>query len=295
MSSSAKSSSNYTCSYCSKKYIRKTDCGKHELLCELLHKNRKSPRETTIVSEECSGILTNKQLTAIVQELTFKYVKMEEKFETMQKWVVKQKKQINIINWLNENNAPTNTFNKMVIKDSVKAALIPSLRDYISNQISQNHIEHLIRTNLVETIQMILENNEAINNSSPIYCFEQKPNVFYIYIFTESSIVDGGGGSSTSTSSELNVSFSWVQMSKEELVSLLNFIHSKLLRELVAWKKQHEYAIKHEDKMSNLYNKTMIKLMDIDLSSDGVLAKIRTSLFTYLKKDLKNMIEYEFE
>lgn len=297
MSSSSKSSSNYTCSYCSKKYIRKTDCGKHELLCELLHKNRKSPREATIVSEECNSILTNKQLTTIVQELTFKYVKMEEKFESMQKWVVKQKKQINIINWLNENNAPTNTFNKMVIKDSVKAALIPSLRDYISNQINQTHIEHLIRTNLVETIQNVLENNEAINNSSPIYCFEQKPNVFYIYIFTESSLADGGGGggSSTSTSSELNVSFSWVQMTKEELISLLNFTHSKLLRELVAWKKHHEYAIKHEDKMSNLYNKTMIKLMDIDLSSDGVLAKIRTSLFTYLKKDLKNMIEYEFE
>lgn len=295
MSSSAKSASNHTCSYCSKKYIRKTDCSKHELLCELLHKNRKSTREAVMVSEECSNILTNKQLTTILQELTFKYVKMEEKFETMQKWVVKQKKQINIINWLNENNAPTNTFNKIVIKDSVKAALIPSLRDYISNQISQIHIEHLIRTNLIETIQLILENNEAINNSSPIYCFEQKPNVFYIYIFAEPSVADGGGGSSSSTSSELNVSFFWVQMTKEELVSLLNFIHSKLLRELVIWKKNHEYAIKHEDKMSNLYNKTMIKLMDIDLSSDSVLAKIRTSLFTYLKKDLKNMIEYEFE
>jgi len=262
------------CEYCSRKYVRKTDCTKHELLCAMLYKSRNTPRESAIVAEESSSTLTPRQVTTILHDLTLKYVKMEEKMESMQKLLVKQKKQINIINWLNENNTPSNTFNKLLSKPNV----IPSLKDCISNQVSQEHIERLIQTNLIETIQSIFENNVSINNSSPIYCFEQKHNIFYIYVLQE--------GANTCI---------WVQMTKDDLVNMLNFIHSKLLREIIVWKKHNEYAIKNEDKMSNLYNKTMIKLMDVDLANDHVLGKIRTSLFNHLKKDLKNLIEYEFE
>ena len=196
---------------------------------------------------------------------------MEEKLAYMQKWVEKQKKKINIINWLNENNIPTNTFKH--------------LKEEFCNQVSQKHIEYLIQTNLITTIQNIFENNELLSGSSPIFCLEQKHNIFYIF-------KDQVNEKENSTVSSLN---SWDVMTKDEFISILNYIHSKLLREIISWKKNHEYAIANEDKMSILYNKTMIKLMEIDLTNDNVLCKIKTALFTYLKKDLKNMIEYEFE
>ena len=120
--------------------------------------------------------------------------------------------------------------------------------------------------------------------ASPIFCLEQKHNTFYI--FKENN--------NNKDTNSISVT-SWDIMTKEEFISLLNFIHSKLLREIIVWKKHNEYAIANEDKMSNLYNKTMIKLMEIDLANDYILCKIKTALFTYLKKDLKNMIEYEFE
>lgn len=270
-----KTTINHICTHCNKKYVRKSDCAKHEASCNILCKNQ---RESTILAEECENLYTIKQLSIIVQELTFKYVKMEEKLAYMQKWVEKQKKKINIINWLNENNIPTNTFKH--------------LKETFCNQISQQHIEYLIQTNLITTIQNIFENNELLSVSSPIFCLEQKHNTFYIFKEQEKEKEQ----ESNKAENEISISITcWDIMTKVEFISLLNFIHSKLLREIIVWKKNNEYAIANEDKMSNLYNKTMIKLMEIDLANDNILCKIKTALFTYLKKDLKNLIEYEFE
>ena len=258
---------NHTCTHCSKIYVRKSDCAKHEASCNILCKNQ---RESTILAEECENILTIKQLSTIVQELTFKYIKIEEKLAHMQKWVEKQKKKINIINWLNENNILINTFKH--------------LKENFCKQINQQHIEYLIQTNLITTIQNIFENNEILLVASPIFCLEQKHNTFYIFKENHNN----------KDTNSISITC-WDIMTKEEFISLLNFIHSKLLREIIVWKKNNEYAIANEDKMSYLYNKTMIKLMEIDLANDYILCKIKTALFTYLKKDLKNMIEYEFE
>lgn len=252
-----------SCTYCNKKYVRKTDCDKHQLLCNILSKSR---REMQINAEECNNTISHYQLCAIVQDLALKCAKMEEKMQTMQKWTDKQKKKINIIQWLNDNNIPNSTF--------------VALKAEFSLQICQTHIDKLIDTNLLETIQHIFETSETVNYRAPIYCFEQKHNTFYIYNVMQHAI-EGTG--------------EWSIMTREDLIHLLNTIHSKLLRELIAWKKIHEQAIAANDKMSMLFNKTMIKLVEVDFTNDHSLSRIKTSLFNHLKKDLKNIIEYEFE
>jgi hypothetical protein len=253
------------CAYCNKKYVRKTDCDKHQLLCNILSKTR---RELQINAEQCENTISHSQLCTIVQELALKCAKMEEKMNTMQKWTDKQKKKINIIQWLNDNNIPACTF----------AELKPA---FVSH-IGQKHIDHLIDTNLLDTIQHIFETSDAVNTRSPIYCFEQKHNTFYIYNSGLSQDAIEGTGQ-------------WSLMTRDDLIHLLNAVHSKLLRELVAWKKIHEQSIAANDKMSMLFNKTMIKLVEVDFTNDHSLSRIKSSLFNHLKKDLKNIIEYEFE
>jgi hypothetical protein len=252
------------CAYCNKKYVRKTDCDKHQLLCNILSKTR---RELQINADECNSTISHSQLCTIVQELALKCAKMEEKMNTMQKWTDKQKKKINIIQWLNDNNIPACTF----------AALKPAF----SSHIGQKHIDHLIDTNLLDTIQYIFETSDAVASRAPIYCFEQKHHVFYIYNVMQDASGDGNG--------------QWSLMSRDDLIHLLNTVHSKLLRELVAWKKIHEQTMAANDKMSMLFNKTMIKLVEVDFTSDHSLSRIKSSLFNHLKRDLKNIIEYEFE
>ena len=256
------------CAYCNKKYVRKTDCDKHQLLCNILSKTR---RELQINADECNSTISHSQLCTIVQELALKCAKMEEKMNTMQKWTDKQKKKINIIQWLNDNNIPATTFRE--------------LKPAFTSHIGQKHIDHLIDTNLLDTIQHIFETSDAVNCRAPIYCFEQKHNVFYIYNVMQDAIA----------ASECDGNGQWTTMTREDLIHLLNAVHSKLLRELVAWKKIHEQSIASNDKMSMLFNKTMIKLVEVDFTSDNSLSRIKSSLFNHLKKDIKNIIEYEFE
>ena len=46
--------------------------------------------------------------------------------------------------------------------------------------------------------------------------------------------------------------------------------------------------------MSEVYNKTLIKLMSANFTIEYT-SKIRINLYNYLKKDMKTIMEYEFE
>jgi hypothetical protein len=256
MASLLKQPTKHTCVSCNKQYTRKTDCNKHELSCKII---KQTKRESTIMMETTN--LSHEELCILVQDLTYKMSKMEEMFLSMQKMVVKQNKKINIIEWLNENNIPLYTFK--------------CFQENISKQVNQTHIECLIQNNLLFTIHMIFENNELIASSSPIYCLEQKQNIFYVCESISPCV--------------------WKQMTKEMITQMFDYIHSKIFREIVVWKNKNKHAIENHDNMSILYNTTMGKLMNIDFTQDSVLCKIKTSIFNYLKKDLKNIIEYEFE
>jgi len=73
-------------------------------------------------------------------------------------------------------------------------------------------------------------------------------------------------------------------------------IQSKLIGELTKWKLANKAQIEGSDKLSDQFNKAVIKLMSANLTTQDVNAsRLRNSLYTFLKTDLKNLIEYEFE
>jgi hypothetical protein len=73
-------------------------------------------------------------------------------------------------------------------------------------------------------------------------------------------------------------------------------IQSKLIGELTKWKLANKAQIDGNDKLSDQFNKAVIKLMGVNLTTQDVGAsRLRNSLYTFLKTDLKNLIEYEFE
>ena len=94
----------YCCDTCKKEYTRKSSLDKHRILCDF---KMKSKREKQIDFEESTDIPSHSQLVKIVQELTLKMMKMEEKMEEMQKWVEKKRRKLNIVSWLNSSVTPT--------------------------------------------------------------------------------------------------------------------------------------------------------------------------------------------
>ena len=251
----------YCCSLCKKAYTRKSSLDKHKILCDFKSKTK---QEHQVDEEELGDTPTHEQLVKIVQELTFKYVKMEEKLEHLQKWVNQKKQKIKVIDWLNEHVSSTIGFKEWI-------TLV---------QVLPDHAISLFENNIVQTFQLIIEYNFAQNADFvyPIKCFSQKTNIFYVCEKTpENKCV-------------------WEQVPTDAILVFFKKIQSKLIGELTKWKLANKAQIDGNDKLSDQFNKAVIKLMSVNFTTQDVGAsRLRNSLYTFLKTDLKNLIEYEFE
>ena len=251
----------YCCLLCKKSYSRKISLDKHKILCDF---KTKTKLEHQVEEEELGDVPTHEQLVKIVQELTFKYIKLEEKMEHLQKWVNQKKQKIKVIDWLNEHIDATIGFKEWITTVQVLPEDALSLFD----------------NNIFQTFQLIIENNlkETHEFIYPIKCFSQKTNIFYVCEKT----VDN--------------KCIWEQSTTDSVLLLFKKIQSKIIAELTKWKLTNKAQIDGNDKLSDQFNKAVIKLMSVNFTTHDVNAsRIRNGLYTFLKTDLKNLIEYEFE
>ena len=246
---------NQLCEYCGKSYTRKVSLQRHTLLCEVVHKTK---REKICDEEENTDIPSRAQLYQIIQELAAKYDSLNEKMQEMQKWVQTKKKKLDIIQWLNTNKPVTNVSLSFQIWTK-------------KIQVQETHIQLLMEENIVQTINTILRDN--LLNEKPVAAFVQKNNIIYCQDETTCN---------------------WKQLESDEFILLIKQIHSKILRELCEWRNKNASEIASNDKMSELYNKTVIKLMGLNFSQDSTaLSKIRVNLYNSLKIEFKQTIEFE--
>ena len=252
-------SSKLCCSNCHKEYTRKSSLDKHRILCDF---KMKTPRELQIETEELGDTPTHYQLVKIVQELSLKIVKMEESMEEMKKWVDKKKQKLNIIMWLNTNVTPTIGF-----------------LEWVNTQIivKPEHFIYLMENTIFQTIQQIFEENICDKSDfiCPINCFSQKNGVFYICEKKRDGTAE------------------WKKLVLEDFILLLRIVQKGITRELTKWKEQNQHKF-DDSRISVIFNKAVIKLMDISFSQDNNMSRMKNGLYNYLKKDLKSF-EYEFE
>jgi hypothetical protein len=248
----------YSCNHCGKKHTRKTSHERHVLICELIDCSK---REKKCESEETSDIPNHFQLYKIVQELALKNAILEEKMAEMQKWL-NNKKKIDVVQWLIANRKVLLSFSEwqktMIVKPE--------------------HIDLLIEENIVKAIcDIITENIKPCENSCPIACFQQKTNLFYI--FYEEGDQNG-----------------WKRATPDDFTLFIKHIHKKIWIEFTHWKQLNNVKIKSNSKMEDLCARTTIKLSGLNFDQDSAqMCKIRTHLYGYLKTDLKNMIDYDFQ
>lgn len=137
-------------------------------------------------------------------------------------------------------------------------------------KVAAQNLVHLFDNTISDTAIKIIQEN--LRELLPIYAFDQKTNAFYIF-------VDGA----------------WVEMTNINFSNLLIKIQNRLLEEINIWRTNNAAQLHANDKMSDAYNKTIMKLMNINSVQDGTVGKIKTGMYQMIKVDIKNMIEYEFE
>lgn len=242
----------FMCMGCRKNYTRKSSLERHSILCEL---KIKSKMEIQIEEEEQDDKPTYDQLVKIVQELSIKYIKMETKLDEMNQWIERKKKKIDIVAWLN-----TNVKSSVGFLEWINVILI----------VKPEHWIHLMESTIFQTYQLIFEENLRSNPGfeCPLRCFNHKNNVFYIC---------------ENTDDQQSV---WREMELTDFIQLLKIIHNKLLNELTIWKKQNQRQFEDNSKISDKFNKSIIKLMGVSFKQDATMSQIRNTLFNYLKIDM---------
>lgn len=245
------------CIYCGKSYKTRTNLEKHLLLCELIYKRK----NTSLSLEDEHDIPSQKKIYQLLLELGQKYNRLEEKVEEINKYVIKKKKKINIIEWLTTNITPNIDFNVFTEKIN----------------ITNNHVEFLFNNSIIDTFNEIFNSFYETNDlENPIFAFIQKNNTFYIYDKIEANHI-------------------WIELSREKFIKFLNKIQMKISKAFYEWKKIHTQELNDIENLSTLYDKALIKLMSVDFKQENILCKIKTIIYAKIKTDIKALVEYEFE
>jgi hypothetical protein len=243
------------CVNCGKGY--KTRCGldKHLVLCELVHKIKSGKKVTENVEIEPPN---PKLMYQMILQLAEKYNRLEEKTTEMNKWVVKKKKKMDVVLWLNDSLKPDYEF------EGIADRVI----------IDNSDVEFMLDNTLHETIyrvlfRLLVSNEEVV---VPVFAFNQKQGVLYMYENEQ-----------------------WTELPAERLTRLLNNLQRKISKAMLDWKKKHRDEINASDAFATRYDKAVLRLMNIEFRADGQTNKAKNAIYARLKTDAKTVIEYEFE
>lgn len=250
------------CRYCGKGYMKRSSLDKHLALCELLQ----SARTSSYSNQDEEEIPSQRKMYMMLLELGKKVRSLDEKVEEINKWVVRKKKTINIVEWLNEHVTPETRFEDLIAHITVK----------------EEDIDYLLQHSFQETLQQLLERTlhmraQDKEHPLPIIAFTQKAHLLYVYDSKE----DG--------------ECVWREVSRDILVRFFNRIHMKLHKHFFQWKCEHRKRAEEDETFAILCDRTTTKLMQVDFREESTYGKCKQSLYQHLKIEMLAFVEYEFD
>jgi len=263
------------CVYCGKGYKSRPGHDKHAILCELIDRTKKKKKLRIVDDEEAERIPSNQQMYHMLIELANKYSNLEKKMEEMSKYVVKQKKKINVLEWLNNNLIPSLVFEELPNKITTTNQTI----ELLLNNTFHDILNDMFEANIYKNVEL------NSNDIYPLFALSQKTNTFYYYTIIQGQAIQG----------QAIQGKEWRELPKDKLVWFLNIIHMKITKLFTEWKKIHKQEIAENDSKSTICNKATIKLMSQSFKDDKYYTKSKSILYNKMKCDMKTLIEYEFE
>jgi len=261
------------CPCCDKSYKTRKNLNKHLVLCELIvnSKNTYNRKDATKNKKDEIEIPSFKQMYSMLQELSIKYQLLEEKTDKISKIVYIQKKKINILDWLINSCFPIQTFE--CIEERIH--LINADIDFLFQQKAIDLVITILKRSIDE-LKLLSEDRET--PFPPIIALSQNINTIYIY-----------------TNQNNEKTTKWEKLSKPILTELLFKIHKNIIKYITNWKNIQKENDNYSDSMEDLYNKAIVKIMGISFNSDNVIGKIKNVIYEHIKKEMKPIVEYEFE
>ena len=248
-------SASICCVNCGKGYKTRNGLDRHLVLCEIVHKIKSGAKVAEEVEVE---IPSPKIMYQMILQLAEKYQRLEEKTSEMNKWVVKKKKKMDVVVWLNESVKPDYEFDKVADRVVIEEADVEFMLD---NTLHETIYRVLFRVFVADDVVVV-----------PVFAFNQKQGGLYMYEKEK-----------------------WTELPADRLTRLLNICQRKISKAMLDWKKKHKDEINASDAFATRYDKAVLRLMSIEFRENGQTNKAKNALYNRLKTDAKTVIEYEFE
>jgi hypothetical protein len=263
------------CILCGKGYKTRKNLEKHIMLCELSYKSKKTSRIR--IEEDDDEPPCQRIMYQMIIELSQKYNRLDEKVDELNKWVIKKKKKINVLEWLNANITPELVFESLSSEKII---------------VLDEDIEFMLNNTFNDTLNVIFSRNIYIVNegNNPMFAFSQKSNVFYIYDEIDDKLHD-----KIDEYKENKNKCEWMEISREKLIRFLNTIQMKIAKKFYEWKHKNKDLLSNNDTISILCDKASVKLMGQEFKQESTLSKVRSLMYGKMKTDMKALVEYEFE
>lgn len=245
----------FVCNYCNKNFKKTENYKKHILFCQLLHKSKKEKENEEEEFEKTPSI---NEIFNIVKELTIKYDKLQRDNDNLKQIINTRKKKINVIDWLNYNCKPDETFINWVSKIELR----------------ENQLEYIFDSGNIEGMLLILEDICCSNNNIPLKCFTQKENTFYIY-------------------EKNNDKKEWKIILNEELTLFFGSLNKKILYLFKIWQEKNTEKLENDD-FAIEYIQKVRKILGKGESTEVENIKLKNKLYKVLKINIKTIIEYDF-
>ena len=228
------------------------------ILCDL----NQNIREHRCSMEENSDIPSVRELYNIILELGLKYNKIETELEELKRWVNNKKNKFNILDWLNSNKSNINltTF------------------DWIESiEVTHCDIQTLFNSSISELICNLfnkhIEYTQFHNQTVPLFNCSDKSKSLYIYELNE---IEG--------QDSLN---EWKPINSDDFMKIIKSLHKKITIGMRDWYNRNKNDILNNEKIEDIYNKTLLKIMDVELQPGSrFITKIKSDLCNLIKSEL---------
>ena len=266
----------YKCVLCKKEYKLKSNYTKHTLFCETINKTQ----HERIRENDTDKMPTMREMYSILLEVTAKYSQLEKKMEEMTKWTEIKKRKLNVIEWLNETNLSTISFNEWSSSNII---------------ITRKHLDIMFKHDYIHGCIEIIKDLLSLTdlNKLPLKSFNQKENTLFIATLDTSNCKEEGNDNDNHKNKESSSDIKWEIMSDKIFIEFISKISKQLLTEFIKWQKENTDKI-YEDEFSNKYAVNFQKILGGNNTQEYNNSRIKKELYKYLKMNLKNIIEYEF-
>ncbi len=198
-------------------------------------------------------IPNNKELWDMITHLTEKYNTVQSEMEYLKNKMGIQNKKIDVLEWLNKQEKPNNTWKEIIENFEMKIC----------------DLDLIFQKGLIEgVVDIMIQYLQSFNSNDVIRCYEQKKNVFYVF------------------------NGSWEILNKGDFENSYKTIYQKILSSFEEYKNVNENKM-NDDEFQIEFNNNFVKILCVQTPFESQSVRIKNKIFDEIKENFKSIIELE--